>query len=256
MKGVNEFPGFNLAGQTFGFVEHFTTPVYVATQAIADNTGAITVYQGQLFSDFSPDSGATVTIGDAHGGVVALASGNTDNNEAYLYTTKEIVKFQAGKPFAVKASVQYTESNTDDANVFFGVIDAAGVANTLVDNGGGLKTTASGAAFVKVDGGTNWKIWNSISTTQNTVELTAANSLDKTAKTAGGSTAQVLEIHWNPTSSKQGWLNYIIDGNLAYRDLFTFTNATEMNVAAGVKAGSANGGETVNIDYIAFEAKV
>jgi hypothetical protein len=260
MKGVNEFPGYHKPDQVFGFVDHFISPVVPKTVAIADNTGAITVTSSGLFGDFSPDSGATVTISDAAGGVCALVTGNTDNNEAYLGTNAEILLFAADKPFAVKAKMKFTESNTDDANVAFGVIDAPLAANVLVDNGAGPKTTASGALFEKRDGEVNWRAWSSLSTTQDSVQLTAANcqslGLEAVAHAAGSTAYQVLEIEWEPYSSTNGWLIYKIDGLAVYRKDYTFTSATEMAVFVGTKAGGTTGGETVNVDYIALQAKV
>lgn len=258
MKGVNELPGYHKVAQVFGFVEDFLAPVVPKTVAIADNTGAITVTSSGLFGDFSPDSGASVTTGDAAGGIAALASGNTDNNEAYLGTNAEILKFAADKPFAVRFGLQYAESNTDDANVAAGVIDAPLAADVLVNNGAGPKTTASGALFEKRDGGTNWRAWSSISTTQDSTELTAANvgalGLEPAAQVAGGAAYQDLEIEWRPYSSTNGWLVYKINGLAVYRKDFVFTNATEMGIFVGVKAGGTTGGETVNVDYIALQA--
>src|SRR5690606_35178656 len=147
---------------------------------------------------------------------------------------------------AVKAKVSFTESNTDDANVFFGVIDAPGAADVLQNNGAGLKTTASGAAFVKTDGKTLWSVFASIGTAQTIVELTADKSLDGQAKTAGGS-EQVLAIEFKPYSTTNGWLVFSIDGTPVYRIDLTYTSATEMAVAAGVKAGGTTGGEVLDV---------
>lgn len=197
------------------------------------------------------DSG-TASVGDAAKGILALVASDgtvADNDEAYIESPNETFLFAAGKAIAFGALVQFTEANTDDANVFVGLLDAVG-ANTLVDDGAGPKTTASGVGFFKVDGGTTWNIFASLSTTQTKVNLTAANSLDKLAKTAGGASYQRLEIVVIPKNTTQQDVEWYIDGVLVYKltDM-VFTSATEMQIGAGVKNGGANN-ETLNIDYI------
>ena len=107
----------------FGFFEDFETFV-----------------TGDLFTDTSADSGATIAVGDAAGGVNVLTTGATDNNEAYLLTTKELFKFAANKPLLFEARIQYAEANTDDANVCLGFMDAVG-ANSILDDGAGPKAS-------------------------------------------------------------------------------------------------------------------
>jgi hypothetical protein len=189
-----------------------------------------------------------VAITDATGGVVTLTTGGTDNNECYLHTTKELFKFAAGKPVFFEARLQYSEANTDDANLCVGFLDAAG-ANALVDDGAGPKASYSGALFFKVDGGTRWNVETSVGGTQNTLELTAAGSLDRNAHSAGGSAYQVLRIEVNPLSSTQAEASFFIDGTHVAKLLFTFTGATEMQAIVGVKAGGGNS-EVVSVDYL------
>lgn len=203
---------------------------------------------GDLFFDTSGDSGAAVASTDAVGGVVTLTTGGTDNNECYLHTTKELFKFAAGKPLFFEARIQYAEANTDDANVIVGFLDAAG-ANAIVDDGAGPKGSYSGALFFKVDGGTRWNVETSVGGTQNTLELTAANSLDRNAHAAGGSSFQVLRIEVNPLGSAQAEASFFIDGVHVAKLLFSLTGATEMHAIVGVKAGGANS-EVVSVDYL------
>lgn len=221
-----------LLPRVFGFDEDF--PEFVS---------------GDLFTDLSPDSGAAVAITDAAGGVVTLTTGATDNNECYCHTTKELFLFAAGKPIFYETKLKWTEANTDDANVLAGFVDAAG-ANTIVDDGAGPKASYSGALFFKVDGGTSWWVEVSIAGTQQTVELTAANSLDKTLHTsAGAGTYQTLRIEVVPINSTQQEVSFFIDGVHVYKFTQTYTSATEMNALVGVKAGGANS-EVVSVDYI------
>ena len=200
------------------------------------------------WTDTSPDSGATVAGSDAAGGAAVLTTGATDNNEAYLLSRQEVFLFAANKPLKVACRLKFTEAQTDDANVAFGLANAVG-ANTIVDDGAGLKTNFSGVAIFKVDGGTRWKVMSSLATTQEIVDLTASLSYDKLAKTAGGGVYQILEIDWQPISGTVGEARFFIDGVHVYTLSFTFTSATEMNLFVGVKAGGANS-EVVTVDYL------
>jgi len=200
------------------------------------------------WTDTSPDSGATVAGSDAAGGAAVLTTGATDNNEAYLLSKQEVFLFAANKPLKVACRLKFTEAQTDDANVAFGLANAVG-ANTIVDDGAGLKTNFSGVAIFKVDGGTRWKVMSSLATTQEIVDLTASLSYDKLAKTAGGGVYQILEIDWQPISGTVGEARFFIDGVHVYTLSFTFTSATEMNLFVGVKAGGANS-EVVTVDYL------
>ena len=203
-----------------------------------------------FMTSVATDSGVT-TVTDAAGGVISLAASDgtvADNDEIYRHTISETFKFAVGKPIEFYCRAQYTEANTDDANVYIGLMDAMD-ANALVDNGAGPKTTASAAGFFKVDGGTNWNVIYSDSTTQVKVELTAANSLDGLAKTAGGSAYQVFEIKVLPLGSRLDVL-FFINGVHVYTIADrTFANATEMDAGLGIKNGGANL-ETLNYDLI------
>ena len=217
-----------------------------------------------IFDDFTNDIDAaewvttltdsgTGSVGDAAGGILALVASDgtvADNDEAYVESPNETFLFANNKPLVFEARVQYTEANTDDANIIVGVKDAV-AANTLLDDGGGPAASYSGAVFFKVDGGTTWQCETSIAGTQTTTDLTAANAnnLSKVVQTAGGTAYQVLRIEFKPYSSTNAKVDFFIDGvHVASHD-FIYTSATEMQICAGVKNGSANN-ETLNIDYI------
>lgn len=210
---------------------------------------------GDLFTDTSADTGAAVANIDGAGGQVTLTTGATDNNECYLLTSKELFKFADDKPLVFETRLKYSEANTDDANVCMGLMDAVG-ANAILDNGGGPKASYSGAVFFKVDGGTRWNVEVSDSGTQTTVELTAANSLNKTAQTAGGTSFATFRIEFAPYTSTKAEIRFFIDDTLVYKvSEYTFANATEMNAFVGVKAGDSNS-EVVTVDYVsAFQLR-
>jgi hypothetical protein len=195
----------------------------------------------------------TASVGDAAGGILALVPSDgtvADNDEAYVESANEVFKFAADKPLLFEAKVQFTEANTDDANVLVGLMDAV-AANALVDDGAGPKSSYSGAVFFKVDGGTVWQAETSNSTTQTTTELTAsnANNLAKKSITAGGAAYQTLRIEYMPYSATNAYVSFFVDGVLCAQHDYIFTSATEMQLAFGVKNGGANN-ETLNVDYV------
>jgi hypothetical protein len=195
----------------------------------------------------------TASVGDAVGGILAIVPSDgtvADNDEAYVESANEVFKFTANKPLLFEARIQFTEANTDDANILVGVMDAVG-ANSLVDNGGGPPSSYSGANLHKVDGGTVWIAETSNSTTQITTELSAANlnNLAKRAVTAGGAAYQTLKIEYMPYSSTNAYVTFFVDGVAVAQHDYIFTSATEMQVVLGVKNGGTNL-ETLNVDYV------
>lgn len=196
------------------------------------------------------DSG-TVAAGDAVGGVVTLTASDgsvADNDEAYMRSTKELFKFAANKPIVVEGRVKFTEANTDDANIAFGLMDAV-AANSILDDGGGPAASYAGCVFFKTDGDTVWQCESSNGATQKTTRLSSDISLDKADKTAGGS-YQTLRIEAIPTGDGLIDFQFYIDGVLvAVHKQRSYSSATEMTVFAGVKNGGANL-ETLLVDYI------
>jgi len=216
----------------------------------------------QRFSDFNEyvtlhgfttvvSNSGTVVAGDAVGGRVTLNPSDcsvVDNDEAYLKGANEIFKFANHKPLIFEALVQFTEGNTDDANVIVGLKDAV-AADSILDNGAGPAASYSGAVFFKVDGDTIWNVETSIGGTQTTTRLSAANSLDKQDKTAGGAAFQRLRIEFEPFSSTQANVMFSIDGALVAKHIFTYTSATEMQECFGIKNGANTTVEALVVDY-------
>jgi hypothetical protein len=201
--------------------------------------------------------GGTVSIADGVKGIVALSPGAADNNEIYMASAVEVFKFAERKPIVFEALVQFSEANTDDANVVIGLIDAV-AANTLVDDGAGVKANSSLACFYKIDGETNWRVRSGVGATVKTTTLDADGSLDKLTHAAGGAAYQVLRMEIRPESSTTAVVDYFIgtrtlDGDWGMshvaKHYATITSATEMQLVAGVKNGGANA-ETLNVDRI------
>ena len=208
------------------------------------------IVTGDTWTTLVADTTPTVTVGDAAGGILALYTDTTDNNEVAVRTTKELFLFAANKNLYGMAIAQYYEANTDDANIYIGFANAIG-DNLMVDNGAGPKTSGSMCGFYKSDGDTLWSVIFSDSTTQTKVQLTAANTLTRQAYTAGGSSYQTLEMEVEAISATDHRVAWFINGVCVYRKVgLSIANATEMNFGFYAKTGGSQA-ETLNIDFAA-----
>lgn len=210
---------------------------------------------GDKWTAILTDSG-TAAIGDAAGGILSLACSDVtvaDNDEAYIKGTKETFLFAASKTIELVVRAQYTEANTDDANVIIGMANAV-AANYLVDNGAGPPSNYYGFNVHKVDGGTKWICEASIGTTQYTTTSTT---------TAGGSSAQSFRMVFLSNGTDEAIVTFEVDtaggkafvpmldssGNEIVHRLSTLGTPTEMQVGIGAKNGDTNL-ETLTVDYV------
>lgn len=197
------------------------------------------------------DAGTTIAVNDAVGGRITLTTGATDNNEVNLRSTAEIFLIADNKPLIAEGYFQFTEANTDDANVFFGCGNAI-AANMLVDDGAGLRTTGNYFMFFKLDSDTTttWRVRS-----RNGTET----EVNDTGITAGGTDYQRLRIEIDNEGSggTNVQVKFFID-DLQCRDATTnkpivhtiaIASSTEMQVGCGNKAGSANS-EVLVVDYM------
>jgi hypothetical protein len=195
----------------------------------------------------------TVLQTDAAGGRVNIksaAASASGDEDCYLVREAENFLFAADKPLRFSALVQATEDDVNQNNLFVGLTDAA-AADLLVSAGGGPKTSGTTLCFFKKDGGLNWWVHASLSTTQTSVELTAANSRDKVAHVGSGAAQQWLEIEFLPKNSTQADVRYYIDGVLVYVITdYVFTSATEVQAVVGCKDGDAGDETTIQLDYL------
>lgn len=200
------------------------------------------------FTSLVSDAGTGCSVSDGAGGRVSLTTAATDNNEVAIRSTTELFLVADDKPLRYVARMQYTEANTDDANVFLGFANAIG-ANLLVDDGAGVKTTGNFFCFFKVDGGTTWQVRSRNGTETET---------NDTGVTAGGADFHTFRIEIdNEGTGTNVQVKFFID-DVQCRDASTLrpivhtiavASSTEMHAGVYAKAGSANG-ETIVVDYL------
>jgi len=231
-------PDFNMRKQTFGISDHF-----IESPVTAD-----------LWTITTENSGA-VNGADGAGGQISVVSGATDENETYLESTRELFLFANGKPLEASCRFKYSEASGTAANVAWGLQNAVG-ADSIVDAGAGIKSSYSGFTVYKVDGGTNWIVEASLATTRyGQTTLTAANSLNKVAQTAAGTSFQWHDVKVVPISATLARVDLFINDIHVWTTEMVYTSATEMSLWFGVKTGSGNV-LTATVDYLGCEQKL
>ena len=110
------------------------------------------------WTDTLTDSG-TIAISTADRGNVVLMTPSdgtvADNDEVYR-ATPAAFKFSAGAPIYGRCTLQFASTASGVYNVAFGFQNAVG-ANSIIDDGAGLKVSGSTLGIYKVDGETVWR---------------------------------------------------------------------------------------------------
>lgn len=201
------------------------------------------------------DSG-TAAVGDEAGGVITLTPSDgsvADNDEAYISLPNEVFLFATGKPLSKRARVKFTEVAAGVANVAFGGMNAA-VADSILDNGAGLKVSGSAIGVYKVDGEQVWRF------------VTANNSASTVTKSNKAATAGVwYDLELLAVDNGDGTLACTakVDGeslrdsnNQVIRHSVSVGSATEMTMFAGIKLGAATNNDTLKVDFWLGKQKV
>lgn len=203
-----------------------------------------------VFKDTVTDTG-TVLMGDAAGGIAALTPSDgtvADNDEVYLASPNEVFKLASEKPIYGKCRLQFTETTAGVYNAAFGFQNAVG-ANSIIDDGAGLKVSGDCVAIYKVDGGTVWKAVS--------VSNGGTATVSTSTTTAGGASYQVLEIFIEHYTTLLAEVTFKVDGvylkdsnGIVIRHTVAYASSTEMSVWAGAKLGAATNNDVLNLDYI------
>lgn len=185
------------------------------------------------------------------GGGISNATAGADNAEASVASDAKVFNPGAGKSAMLRWLVDFTEANTDDANVYVGMHSAT-IADTLGDDEAGPPASYSGFGFFKLSGSTLWSIEASNGASQTTVELDAANSLTAGAQASGGGTKQVLGVDIVMKTATTADIVFSIDGVAVYKLTdFDMTSLAACALVAFMKASGANA-ETLNTYAVDF----
>lgn len=242
MRGLEDLSNVQRPHSQFEIKDDFDG--YIGAGTVPFGTGSL----GGRWNVLASDSGSSVAIDpDGVSGVCQITTGATNNNEAAIFTN-EVLLMAANRPIYFSGIVDWTEANTNDAAVFAGVIDMpSSGADTIVNGGLTMKTTASGFGFFKPKDSLVWSVFSSNSTTQTVTVTNVASS--------SSGTRQLLEVEFTPFSTTQATVTFKINGQpcldangVQIEHRVTFASATEMAAAFYVKAGGANS-EVLNVDY-------
>lgn len=186
------------------------------------------------------------------GGGISNATAASDNAEASVASDAKLFKYSGADNSAqLRWLVDFTEANTDDANVYVGMHSAT-IADTLGDDEAGPPANYSGFGFFKLSGNTTWSIEASNATSQTTVELSAANSLTAGAQSSGGGTRQLLGIDVIGKTATKADIVFTIDEVAVYKLTdFDMTSIAACALVAFMKASGANA-ETLNTYAVDF----
>lgn len=205
------------------------------------------------FVDTVTDTG-TVAVGDGVNGVVTLTPSDgtvADNDEAYIERPNETLLFGANRQIYLCAKLRFTEVAAGVANIAFGAQNAVG-ADSIIDNGEGLKVSGSTLGIYKVDGEQVWRCVSANNSASTVTQSTAA---------AVAATDYILEIEAVERDSASMTVTFKVNGEYlkdsngyVIRHTVLIASATEMQMFAGIKLGAATNNDTLLVDYW-FEAQ-
>ncbi len=228
-------------------LSRFTAPlmdlqtVYIYDDFLLDQVDTTAV-------DTITDSG-TVLMGDDVNGVATLTPSDgtvADNDEAYLASPNQNFKFGTNREIYGKFKFRYTAVVAADPNWAVGFQNAVG-ANSIVDNGGSVKTSGSTACVEKRDGETAFRFTVACN---GTAQTTLSN------KTMAAATDYVVEIELKDWDGVSMMATARVDGeflkdvnNAVIRFAVPIASAVVMSLWAGIKLGAATNNDTLLLDY-------
>jgi hypothetical protein len=200
------------------------------------------------YIDTITDTG-TAVAGDSVNGVVVLTPSDgtvADNDEVYIESPNEFLRFGANREQYLRFKFSTTINTVSAVNFAVGATDAP-AADTLIDNGGGVKVSGSTVAVEKRDGETAFRFTTAV----NGVGVTTLSNL-----AVASATDYVVEISvkdWDGTAMRATAKvngDYLKDTNgnvITHR--VPIASSTEMALFAGVKLGAATNNDVMNLDY-------
>lgn len=232
------------------------------TSSVFDHFNEYVSGTGHLWT--SAVSGGTVANNDGDGGILTLTTGAVADQDAAVVSTRKNWTFVADKPMLFQVGLRYTEANTDDAAIFAGF--ASSFTDILADATYLPPTNISACGIYKRAGGTLWRGFTSVGTTQTDTESRSSciqaaiiqelyiyvaivgSNLEATfwaggpgpaTITGGGSLGRTPMMPNVTTMARMQPIKHVI----------AYASAAAMNIGVYVKASSGNS-EVVSVDYI------
>lgn len=210
------------------------------------------------FFDATATVGSWVTAGagtevvattDGANGILSVATGASDNDEAYVATLKKVVSFSATKKWWSEIRFKITD---DALNEFvFGVADAI-TDDLILDDDGGFDADFDGVIMGKLKNTTTINMVVSNSTAQSTathVGTAAANTLwvDDTFVRWG--------IKYAPINTTYGQAAFYVNGKIVKQLRVTLASMGDCKFGFGIKSDTT-AAQTALIDYVRFVQEI
>jgi hypothetical protein len=200
------------------------------------------------YIDTITDTG-TAVAGDAVNGVVVLTPSDgtvADNDECYIESPNEFLRFGTNREIYIRQKFTATINTVSAINFAVGACDAPG-ADTIADNGAGVKTSGSTLAIEKRDGESNFRCTSSCNGTSTTTLSNLA------VASATNYVCEIICKDWDGTSMQ---VTYKVNGDYLkdsdgdpIRHRVAIASSTEMALFAGIKLGAATNLDLLNLDY-------
>jgi hypothetical protein len=196
---------------------------------------------------------ASATVTDAAGLVTLTNAGTSANDEVYMYSRQALFTPGANHNCYLEAYLQFAEQNTNQANVFFGIMSNV-ASGAFVSGNGGLRTTGTVIGIYKKGGTTAW-----VAHAQNPAGVSTALD-DLSTTTSGLSTYTKLGIEIMAQYGATAEIAYRVDNVLlrynnnnqqVIKHQIDLTSLASAQLCVLVRAGTtATNAEVLNVDYV------
>ncbi len=200
------------------------------------------------YTTTATDSGSAA-VNDVAGGILLITPSDgtvVDDDECYVQTANELFIYRTNGAIYGKCRLKWVETAAGVYNVAFGFMNAP-TANSIIDDGGGVKVSGSTLSIYKVDGESVFRVASACNGTSTVTQSTTA---------AVGATWYVLEIFCNDYDGVKMEVTFKVDGvflrdsnNLVIKHTVLIASATEMAMFVGAKLGASTNNDTTSVDY-------
>lgn len=214
------------------------------------NGGPDVTNKWELASTGSAGTAVISAVG-GNGGVLVLtpdASAGA-NDEVYFYERNPLFLPLAGQPVLARGSIQFTETNVNQANIFFGLASGVGPGLMLTASGG-MRATGTILGLYKQGGQLNW---SAIARNGTNLQTTLSNLPAALSEYSVISVEMMDQLAGSATYSFRVNDTFLTDvnGNLI-KFIVPFSGLTTCSLVAGVRNGATvtAGSEVLNIDWL------
>lgn len=231
------------------------------------------IITADMFTITASNSGEAV-VQEAAGGILKIDPSSDGGNsqvvddETYVESTHELFKLATDKPLLFAARVRPYANTIGTLSLYVGLMDDV-AANCIQDTTGLPKTPVNHLGFYNKAAGTTWYCEAAANSAEDARVAGLSNGVSS-GKTVGNNAWDILVIETKPLSSTQTEVHFFMadeqtDGSYSLQEVglvtpdgsqqfvaqvVTHTSAAEMAVCLGVKAGTANNSQYLDVDWV------